>query len=192
MGHICEIDERHLLWLKSVLMSGRFKRVLEIGSYRGYSTAAFLEALEAGAVQEVHLCEPYPKIELEWGIASCSKRSHVALHKTLSTDLLDRLADWDFIFVDGEHSKATVLAELERLVPMGVPCLMAHDTSSVGRYEGCDGPQYTKWVYQAEGYYCLEDALDRPDERTHRGMFFAASTPDLYKIGLDGYQRYCG
>ena len=56
-AHRFYADARHVRWLHAVLMTGRFRRVLEIGPYHGFSTTAFLEAARHGRVAEVHLCD---------------------------------------------------------------------------------------------------------------------------------------
>lgn len=171
------IDLRHLRWLHAVLMSGRFRRVLEIGSYHGYSTTAFLAALEAGKVGEVHLCEPHPTAELLERIAGTG----AVLHAERSVDLLAADADWDFVFVDGDHFEANVKEEARLLIAAGVRCVMAHDTSAASIYPECDGPQHLKAAFQAAGYFCCEDSLKREGERTERGMFFAALDRSVYQ-----------
>jgi hypothetical protein len=109
-----------------------------------------------------------------------------------SEEFLDRWPEFDFAFIDGDHTTPTVRAELDRLlVNPHLQCLMAHDTSAAGRYDQCDGSPLIKHEFQKLGWFCCEDALYRDGERTERGLFMAARTPELYAVGLEGYRSYC-
>lgn len=187
-GHLYEIDHRHRDWLRHILKSGYFRRVLEVGSYKGFSTVAFLDALDAGAVGEVHLCDPYPRIELRWLIA---KREGVHLHECPSTDLLDRDGDFDLLFVDGDHGEENCRRELTYFAEMNPTCFVAHDTGSAGRYPDCEGPGLFKRHFQGRGWYTIEDTLYRPGERTERGLFVATPDRAVYEAVLEGYRTYC-
>lgn len=169
-GHQWAIDARHRDWLRAELMTGKHWRVLEIGSHRGYSTQAFLDALQAGAVDEVHLCEPAPTPEL---LALIADRPGVTLHRCRSIELLSKDCRWDLVFVDGNHSARVVTAEARLLLSARVPTVFAHDTSSAGRFPKCDGPALLKEAFIKAGYHCVEDAEFRPGERTDRGMMLA-------------------
>jgi hypothetical protein len=169
-GHRWAIDARHRDWLQSELMTCKHRRVLEIGSCHGYSTHAFLAALRAGAVDEVHLCEPNPTPEL----LALIEGTPAVLHRCRSVDLLGRDCRWDLVFVDGDHSARVVTKEADLLIAARVPAVFAHDTSAVGRYPRCEGPSLLKAALAAAGYHCTEDAEFRPGERTDRGMMLAA------------------
>lgn len=168
-GHGWAIDARHRDWLRAELLTGRHRRVLEIGSHMGYSTQAFLDALRAGTVDEVHLCEPNPTPELLALIAD----TPAVLHRCRSVELLTRDCRWDLVFLDGDHSARVVTKEAELLIGAKVPVVFAHDTNAAGRYPRCEGPSLLRAAFTAAGYRCTEDAEFRPGERTDRGMMLA-------------------
>jgi predicted O-methyltransferase YrrM len=184
-------DIRHIRWLHEVLTAGRFNRVLEIGCFEGRSTTAFLDACRAGWVAEVHLCELRPLVCLKKVLAQFDLGNRVTLHREPSCALLARDDRWGLVYVDGDHSVATVRDETTRLLRSGVPAVFAHDTSAHGRYAHCAGPQFLKAAFQAAGYRTLEDSLFRPGEQTDRGMFFATSKAELYEIALVAFRRHC-
>jgi hypothetical protein len=184
-------DYIHLLWLFNVLMAGGFNRTLEIGVYEGRSMILFLEALSRGRIGEAHFCDvlfrPEPK-----RMSDAAGKSAV-LHECKSVDLLRQDDSFDFVWLDGDHSPATVLIESAMLLAAKTRCVMAHDTATVHVGElpaEADGPQYIKRAFMgADGYYCLEDAIARSGRVTHRGMFFATNDPDLYTIAQKLYRR---
>ena len=53
-------DKRHVAIIYEFLMRADVKRVAELGSYTGFSTAAFIEALNNGKDFKLHLSEPRP------------------------------------------------------------------------------------------------------------------------------------
>jgi len=180
------IDQRHRDWLQGVLMSGRFRRVLEIGCFHGYSTVAFLEALKAGAVDEVHLCDTTITEQLE-RVLTHYNLPGVVVHHCRSVELLAR-ESFDFVFVDGDHGAETCKEEARLLIAAQARVVMAHDTSVAPLFPLCDGPQHLKQAFQAAGYGCLEDAVLREGEHTERGMFFAAAVREDYEIGLEQFR----
>lgn len=182
--HAWNADCRHVDWLKAELLSGRHRRVLEIGSFRGWSTRAFLSALAVGAVDEVHLCEPRPTTELESLLAG----RQVTLHQRRSVDLLADDGAWDLAFVDGDHSLANVAEETRLLLAARVPALFAHDTAAVA-IPDCEGPAHLKQALADAGYHVYEDAVDRPGERTWRGMTFAARDRRVFVAAVAAFQR---
>lgn len=182
-----EIDTRHRNWLRDVLLSGCFRRVLEIGSFCGYSTLAFIDALKAQKVEQVHLCD----IRLRPQLAERIAGTGVVFHSSFSRDLLAADGDWDLVFVDGNHSAATVKEETELLLRHRVPTIVAHDTQSHPYYAGCDGPQHLKLAVQRAGYFVIEDSLMRDGERTHRGMLFASTDMKAYEIARQHFVTHC-
>lgn len=201
--HLWQVDERHRRWLSAVLASGQFRSVLEIGSFQGYSTRAFLEACAAGNCDQVHLCEPTPTPEL---LALLEKFAldRLTLDRRPSLDLLrqkDRrqknesvisaldFSAFELVFVDGDHSADVVSQEAALLLAARVPVVFAHDTAAARYWPGCDGPQLLKREFQAAGYFCLEDSEHRPAERTHRGMFCACLEREHFEICRAAYVR---
>jgi hypothetical protein len=183
--HDWYIDLRHLRWLHSVLMSGRFSRVLEIGCHHGWSATAFLDALKAGKVQEVHLCDTKITPELKSVIDKYGVSP--TIHNCPSLDILDQ--SWDLVFLDGDHSVETVLSETPWL--LSTRSVFAHDTGSAKMFKGCEGPQHLKQAFQLAGRRCLEDAVLRSNERTDRGMFFSTTDETDFQVALNGMRRWC-
>lgn len=177
-----EVDERHVWWLHRTLMSGRFRSALEVGCLTGFSTRAFLDALRAGALDRLDLCDVAVTPELEQLVAASGVADRVTINRTHSADLLAR-GSWDLVFVDGDHSEPTVAEETRLLLASGVRALFAHDTAAAGRYPQCEGPALLAREFRRAGYLCAEDALARPGERTDRGMFYAAREPGDFAAG---------
>lgn len=159
--------------LYNILTTARFRKVLEIGCYNGASTSAFVQAINDGANFELHLCDPHFRDGLKRTVGMCKRR--VFLHERRSLDVIDR--SFDFIFVDGDHSYENVREEVALLLKHNVRSVVAHDTHE----PHCEGSVYLAETYRASrGHLCLEDALPRPGEWTHRGFFFATRDFDVY------------
>jgi hypothetical protein len=75
-----------------VLMSGRFRCVLEIGCYHGYSTTGVLGGGEGGAVDEVHFVRPSLLGRDEGAASRLGPGGKVKTHCCKSVQLLAR--DW--------------------------------------------------------------------------------------------------
>lgn len=170
--HPCAVDPTHVGMIRAELMTGKYRRVLEVGCHHGAATRAFLDAVRAGAVAEAHLCEPAVTPELERLVAGVPG---VTLHRERSVELLARDADWDLVFLDGDHAEATVAEELRLLVAAGVPAVLAHDVSPAARerYGVAGGPSLAGPTLRAAGYAVEVDDAPRPGERTERGLLVA-------------------
>jgi hypothetical protein len=184
--HQYDADLRHVRMIHDELCQGSYGRVLEIGCFRGYSTSAFLAALKAAHIGELHLCELAVTPELERVIAHYAVGgSRLHLHQCTSLELLQRDSNWDAVFVDGDHSVETCTAEAKLLIAGGVRTIMAHDSSAdPAKYPACEGPAATKTMYEDAGYILSEDTEDRPGERTDRGLMIARLPAQPPEAGL--------
>jgi protein-L-isoaspartate O-methyltransferase len=172
--HSYYMDARHASMIRDELMTGKHRRVLEIGCYHGYSTCAFFGAVNHGKVDEVHLCDVQFREELHRAIAHYDVHGHVVLHERSSLELLAEDTAWDLVHVDGDHSEAVVLKEGELLRKAGIPVVFAHDTALGAVRYSITAPRKMANAFRGDGRYaCLEDAQVRPGERTERGLFLA-------------------
>jgi len=130
-------------------------RILEIGVRSGNSTSAFLAAaargLGRGHVWSVDVAEP--AVPPEWH--TCG---YWTFRQDRSLDVTPELAGWPasfhVLFLDGDHSRAGVLAELRKFVPYvaagGV--VLCHDTKLVNE----QAPGTPREVAQALDWFCGE------------------------------------
>lgn len=177
------LDRRHILWLYDVLVSGRIRTALEIGSLYGAASSAFVEAVNSGQLHHATFCDTIVTSELRRTVDRCVDQRRVRIFEGTSLDLLDEGERYDLVFIDGDHRLETVNAEMQRLLRVPPSCIVAHDTSATGAgIADCEGPASLKQMLQRAGWLCLEDAVPRRDERTHRGLFFATTDPVLYDI----------
>jgi len=111
--------------LYEILMEGRFKNVLEIGCLRGYSSVAFLQALDDGAEFHLSLVDPHPHLSLMPLVDKCKRQDRIRLHRARSIDVISE--EFDFLFIDGDHTVAGVGAELLRILECQIESMVAHD-----------------------------------------------------------------
>lgn len=186
------VDKRHIYWMYDILASGNIRTALEIGSLYGASSTAFVEAINHGALQHATFCDTTVTPELEEALQQCVFPDRVHMFEGRAADLLRSGASFDYVFVDGDHSFEAVHEELDLILQMRPRVIMAHDTSATGSgFAVCEGPTYLKHRLQTLGWYCLEDALPREHERTHRGMFFATTDPVLFSIARASMASRC-
>lgn len=166
------MDRRHTEFIYHLLMTGRFRRVLEIGCHNGSSTAALVQAVNDGANIDVHLCDPDDNTVLRRVIDSCRLPDRVTYHCACSLTVLPR-QPWDLVIVDGNHSLEHVSKELEILLRLEVPNIIGHDVSAktVGPWAGAR--RLGDVLRTHPDFRCLVDSVKRSGEWTERGFLFA-------------------
>lgn len=179
------MDRRHVKFIYALLMTGLFRRVLEIGCHHGSSTAALVQAAQDGADLEIHLCDPddspvlrrvletYP-VKVQWW------------HRWHRCDSLRVIGQrqWDLVIVDGDHSLQHVSRELGLLLYHEIPTVIAHDVEYRSN-PGCDGAVYLGEAMALHpAYQCVVDARPRAGEHTHRGLLLATRREDVCAAAL--------
>lgn len=170
-GAPMHIDDRHWRILYGIAMKCS-RHVVEIGSFRGRSTSAFVDAINDGAAFNLHLVEPNPSEQLRQVISMCKFPGRITLHKTKSTNW--RIPNVDLWFIDGDHGWPAALDALNALV-CEPKVIAMHDTRSARHgLAHCFGATL---VADALISYAQrpswEDAAVRPGEWTHRGLFLS-------------------
>jgi len=138
-------------------------RLLEIGAYVGWSTAAMLEGLETWGGQILSVVDPFTEsgcsaTETEarfWeNLDRVQPGGFTLVFRGRSPELLPIIKHrhgWDFAFIDGHHGGDQPLRDIQGLVP----CLtddavvVLHDAWLAGVREAID------WLY-AQGLACVE------------------------------------
>lgn len=186
------MDRRHVYWMYDFLLSGKCRRVLELGSAYGCSTMAFVEALSAKQVDEVHLCDPNPQPSL---LDIIKGHKNIHLHTTKSSQLFNGpfkiKGDFDFVLIDANHNLESVKADWSYV--SSSKAIMAHDTSALAvGVKYCEGTAWLKNELQSTpGFYCIEDNMPREGERTDRGTLFGTRDLALLEIGRASFTRFC-
>ena len=188
-------DKRHVEIIYEFLMANDFKRVAEIGSYSGFSTAAFIEALNQGKDFKFHISELAPTRQLKALISLCKKPDNIILHVQTGEEVLEHWRDFDFVFIDGDHDVKGAGAELLMILRYGIPNLMAHDTNiyKIDKiYHPCKGAELiARTMKSHKDYYWLEDKEERKGELTDRGLFFATMDENKYNVAKEIFLELC-
>ena len=169
------MDARHAGMIYKLMMTGRFRNVLEIGSWNGHSTSAFVQAQIDGADFRLTVCD----IEIRPLLREVISRAPrpVRILQCKSIEAID--IEYDLILVDGDHRLCVVAPEIECLLKCGTPSILAHDTAVeenplLPTIKWFDGSRHLAEVFRYHGEYrTLEDKKKRPGEWTERGLFFA-------------------
>ncbi len=175
------IDERHARMLyESVLLLPKNSKILEIGSHKGASTL-YLEAATRKINGELHVCDINitPEVRKLFG-----NKSHVKLHQSPACEFLNKFNDFDFIFIDSDHSEPEGYNQIHTILnwkrlPRIICC---HDLNASNRVD-CYGSVWQGMILQYHpSYYCLVDTIYRNNERTDRGLIMAF-------LNIEDYQK---
>jgi predicted O-methyltransferase YrrM len=193
------MDPRHVGIIFDILAAWPFQAALELGSYNGASSTAFVEAINVGSPMTATFCDIYPRASLWDVVRNCKSPDRVRVTKDPSWDVLASFEHFDFVLVDAYHDAEPVAKETELLLTRRPLCIMAHDTNATAAgYEKCEGSRNLKAAikslpgYHGERWYgCIEDCVKREGERTERGLFFATTDQRLYEVGKRAFRKWC-
>lgn len=151
--------------------------VVEIGPYRGASTSAFIEAINAGAEFRLHLVDIRITEDLRRVVSMCKHPEWITLHETHANGFRIKDDYVSLVMIDADHNFAACLDVLNALASnAGIICM--HDTNShnVGIPE-CEGSCVAaNALKDFSGRRYIEDAKHRDGQWTHRG-FLASFSP---------------
>lgn len=183
------IDDRHLRIVHDLALQAT-GNVVEVGCFRGRSTAAFVEALNAGADFHLHLVDIKVTPELRRVVEMCWHPDRITIHETPSRDFrLDSASLW---LVDGDHTWPAVLDVLNAL-SSGAQCILMHDTRAheVG-FKECEGAALAAAALRARrDRYWREDWTTRLGELTQRG-FLASCSVEWLRPVASAFSTHCG
>jgi hypothetical protein len=176
-------DIRHIACLRELLRYLRPGRAIEIGVWKGATSAAFVEAHRKGDIGKYIACD----VGIQDEFLEVTKECEVDVRNQRSTEVLSQFETKDgldmFVFVDGDHNLSTVAEETKELLRIRPRIVVMHDTRAEEcGYGGCDGPPHMREALKAAGYTIIEDLKDRPEEATKRG--FAAAIRDDGDVSL--------
>lgn len=174
-------------------MAWEFEHALELGGYDGASTTAFVESLRQGHLPRLTVSE------VRVGQSLCSVLDRAGAFASLLTipswELLAMDGAYDFILVDANHDMESVSKELEHILRRQPLCVMAHDTNATDMgYPRAEGARHLRETLRKHPAYqgkCIEDAVRREGEETHRGLFLATTNPDLFKRAREAFAKWC-
>jgi hypothetical protein len=168
VSHEWATDMRHIQLLHAIgVLMQPLSTLLEIGSFKGASTAAFVALLRGNHAHSLVCVEPHPQPGLKTVLSGVERASIVPR-------LSDSLPDPCFVFIDGDHGKPA-LKDIEWSLARSPAVICMHDTNSVNvGYPGCWGARDAANILKAHpGYWWLEDKKPRDGERTGRGFMSA-------------------
>lgn len=166
LSHEWTTDIRHIQLLHAIgMLFSPLGRIVEIGSFKGASTMAFVSLLRAKRAADLVCVEPNPTPELKSVLAAVSGRSLIVqTYPTYGPTP-------DMVFIDGNHG-APALKDIEWALTRLCPIICLHDTNSVNvGYPTCWGAeQAARTLEEHRDYFTFEDKKPRDGERTERGF----------------------
>jgi hypothetical protein len=190
------MDHRHIFIMHEVLKAWPFESALEIGSFNGASSTAFVEAINSGVGLGERgiatFCDVSISDSLIDVVRNCNDPARVRVTPQPSWAVLDSELPFDFVLVDAAHDMDSVTLEVRRLLARRPVCVMAHDTSATDAgYSRCEGAAMLKRTFMGlRGYRSIEDNRKRDGERTDRGLFLATTDMELYRRAANVFAEY--
>jgi len=146
---------------------------VEIGSYRGASTSALIEAVNQGVLGHLHVVEIKPTETLRRIIGMCDFPDRVTLHTCpfWETDI----GAVDLVFIDGDHGWPA-FADTLRALTWGAKVICMHDSQSHPVIKNTWGATLSAgFLKDLKGRSFFEDAKSRSGLKTERGFFVSAA-----------------
>lgn len=172
-------DARHIACLREICLGADWKHALEVGVWTGCSTVAFLDGLGAGSIDTFSACDVGWTEEYR----TVARGYDVTLENRRSTEVLSGPAEYDLIFLDGDHSLATGQEEAREILRRQPRCVVAHDVDSAAvGFGNCEGPAHLLSELVRDGWAIVMDKKDRPGEMTKRGFVAATKDPALIPV----------
>jgi Methyltransferase domain len=174
------MDDLHVMAIYELARSAT-GNVVEVGCFRGRSTAALVEALNDGADFTLHLVDVKITLELLRVIGMCRKPDRIKIHETHSTSfLLESASLW---IIDGDHTWPAVLDVLNALASNAV-CIVMHDTRAHEEgFKECEGSSLAAQALRHHrGRFYIEDCKHRDGMLTHRGLMISF---DIERVHMD-------
>ena len=150
------------------------KVAVEIGSHDGVSTQAFLDALDAGFIEQFHIIELHITSALQARIDACKAKDRVTIHLK---PYWEAQIEADLVFIDGDH-RWPALADLATALALKVPVIAMHDTNSfTAGIESCWGSEMAASILRkAPGRSWGEDKELREGQHTQRGFGWSVAS----------------
>ena len=161
------MDWRHVCMVNAMLEVCRPRSVVEIGCWRGFSTAAIIEAHEKAPFERVDLVDLYIREDLKRNAGSIDG---FHLTQISSDDFAGKPECW---LIDGNH-EMQAFADYSAALAARAKIIILHDTMGGKHpllpYNRGSGIIAEFMRRNAVGWF--EDAKERKGERTHRGLMF--------------------
>ncbi|MEO8825165.1 MAG: hypothetical protein ABI443_04950, partial [Chthoniobacterales bacterium] len=148
----------------------RHAKIVEVGSFRGASTAAFIQVLNERPDLTLDCYDISITPELHRVREMCINPERVTLHqKYLPEDL--RLGRNDMIFIDGDNGMSAFRDLLIAAINNPL-CIAMHDTE--GYYNALGSTNAACILLCAKNRRAVLDSQKRDGELTQRGIIFSA------------------
>lgn len=184
------MDLRHIQTLHSLAMAlPHTAHIVEVGSYRGASTAAFVEAINKRPDLSLDCFDTKISMELMAVAGSCDHIDQVRLIESqLPDDLTGQLSP-DLILIDADHGWPAY-RDVAIVLAQDVPIIVMHDTTGIHGSFGSAGA----WnVLMKAKHRChIFDNVKRPGECTDRGLgiSYAKHRHTTFPLEPDEIMRY--
>lgn len=158
------MDWRHVLMVNAVLESERPKTVVEIGCFKGFSTAAIIEAHEKHTFEQVDLVDINPTPSLR-------EMAQLPGFRLIADSSANYKGTPECWIIDGDHYDGA-LVDYRNAHAAKARIIMIHDSNAMRhpKLQMNGGAAMIGVLCQRDSKVVFEDNLDRDGELTHRGL----------------------
>ncbi|HEY7019325.1 MAG TPA: class I SAM-dependent methyltransferase [Gaiellaceae bacterium] len=148
-------------FLQQLVFGIQAKRVLELGTYSGYSSLSMAEVLpEGGHIDTCEISEQHAEVARRYHERS-PFGDRITVHVGPALETIERLGgEWDFVFIDAD--KENYSSYYEALVPrLGPTGLMAIDNTLWGGrvLDGADDSESTRAIRELNDRVAADDRV---------------------------------
>lgn len=166
----------------NLMKSNLFKSVLEIGCLNGYSTQYFIQAMKDGGNFEFSICD----IHIQNSVRQLVENQKVNMYEKPSGQVINK--NFDFIFVDGDHSISTVGEEIYLLLKSQTKTILAHDTF-IGHPDFRGSVMLHDVFSNHKDYKSLSCNKFTPCDQTHYGISFFTKDEQAHEFAKVLFER---
>lgn len=165
------MDQTHVKMVYQEALKFKTGRIMEIGSYAGYSSSAFVQAINEGCSFELHLVDPQPDERLLKVINKCKKKKNIVLHTCPSHEVKLMC---DLVLIDGHHG-APAIGDLAQALAYQTKTIIMHDSQTyhLGLADCWGAALAADILKTATNREWVEDKKKRRGEFTERGLLIS-------------------
>lgn len=174
------MDDLHVEAIYRLCLECRFRSVLEVGCFDGFSTSALVQAQNEHCLGSIHCLdrEIRPRLLLVRAKAS-GFFSVLPGDSRVALPLIPRC---NLLVLDSDHTLPHTQTEWAAISKKGWQTIIAHDVGVTETHS--PGPQWLRSHLQQTGWNMVVDEKQREGQHTHRGLMLATMDRKVFEAAV--------